>query len=188
MSYCAVLDANVLYPSMLRSVLISIAQTGLFWARWTDEINEEWIRNLMINRADLDAARIRRTADLMNAAVRDCRITGYENLVGALDLPDPNDRHVLAAAIKGKADAIVTFNLSDFPEDNLASNGIEALHPDDFLINQLDMEQGLVLQAIHTQRVSLTKMPISADELISSLEHLGLPQTAARLSPMKMLI
>jgi hypothetical protein len=77
--------------------------------------------------------------DLLNAHVRDCLVTGYETLIDAVTLPDPDDRHVLAAAIRAGADLIVTFNLKDFPEKDLKPYGIEAQHPDDFLTFQLDL-------------------------------------------------
>jgi len=173
---------------LLRSILIGIAQTGIFRAQWTRQINEEWIRELAENRPDLSMPNIRRTADLMNKAIRDCLIEGHENLIECLELPDPNDRHVLAAAIQGRADAIVTFNLKDFPAAYLEKYQIEPLHPDDFLINQIDLVQGPVLPAIHEQRTVLKNPPISAEDLVSNLEKRGLPQTAARLRSLKMLI
>ncbi|WP_425406170.1 hypothetical protein [Hwanghaeella sp.] len=124
----------------------------------------------------------------MNEAVRDCLVEGYEELIPSLELPDENDRHVLAAAIMGKADAIVTFNLKDFPDNTLAAYGVQAIHPDDFLINQIDIDQTTVLGALRQTRQNLSKSNLSADELIDKLEHGGLPQSAARLRPLKILI
>jgi len=109
-----------------------LAVSGLFRAKWTDAIHEEWIRNLLNNRPDLNRAQLERTRELMNRAVPDCLIEGYESLVPALVLPDPHDRHVLAAAISVGARVIVTFNEKDFPSKTLAQFGIEAQHPDEF--------------------------------------------------------
>jgi hypothetical protein len=124
----ALYDACVLYPASLRDLLMWLARSGLFRARWTDAIHDEWIRNLLNDRSDLTAAQLERTRELMNAAVRDCLVTGYGHLIETLTLPDPDDRHVLAAAIQGGASVIVTFNLTDFPAETLQPYGIEAQH------------------------------------------------------------
>lgn len=116
----------------------------------------------------------------MNEAVRDCLVTGYEDLIDSLSLPDPADRHVLAAAIRVGAEVIVTHNLKDFPEA-LARYDIEALHPDDFLVGLFDLSAGAVCAAIKQQRESLRNPPKSVEELLTSLESQGLIQTVAHL-------
>src|SRR6478736_2585668 len=117
LAYTAVLDACVLYPAPLRDLLLSLTVEGLFRARWSEEIHEEWIRNLLKQRSDLTRDALERTKTFMNSSVPDCVVEGYEYLINSLKLPDADDRHVLAAAIVGHADAIVTFNLKDFPSD-----------------------------------------------------------------------
>jgi hypothetical protein len=92
-------DASVLYPAPLRDFLMWLALTDLFKARWTEEIHQEWIRNVLKNRPDLTFPQLDRTKNLMNANVRDALVIGYESLISGLDLHDLNDRHVLAAAI-----------------------------------------------------------------------------------------
>ena len=116
----AIYDANVLYPAPLRDLLIRLAQAGLVRARWTDTIHDEWLRNVLKDNPRLSAERLARTRSLMNDAVRDCLVSGYEDLTATLSLPDPDDRHVLAAAIRARADVIVTYNLCDFPAPTLA--------------------------------------------------------------------
>ncbi|MBF9337566.1 PIN domain-containing protein [Microbacterium lacticum] len=128
-----VYDANVLYPSTLRDVLIRVGLGRLAYPKWTERILDEVFRNLRANRPDLDPARLDRTRGLMNDAIRDVTVTGYEHLIDRLDLPDPDDRHVLAAAIHAEAQVIVTRNLRDFPTEKLRLWGVEAQHPDDFL-------------------------------------------------------
>lgn len=128
-----VYDANVLYPSTLRDVLIRVGLARLVQPKWTEQILDEVFRNLRANRPDLDPARLDRTRRLMNEAIRDVTATGYEHLIDQLDLPDADDRHVLAAAIHAEAQVIVTRNLRDFPADRLSSWSVEAQHPDDFL-------------------------------------------------------
>src|SRR5712692_2845699 len=102
------------------------------------------MRNVLQNNPRLSAERLARTRTLMNEAVRDCLVTGYEDLIASLSLPDPDDRHVLAAAIRANADVIITYNLTDFPAETLARFDIEALHPDDFLVCLLDLAPGVV--------------------------------------------
>jgi hypothetical protein len=140
----AVYDANVLYPAPLRNLFIRIAQTGLVRARWTEAIHDEWARSLLQKSSALSAERLARARTLMNEAGRDCLVTGYEDLIPSLSLPDSDDRHVLAAAIRAGADVIVTYNLSDFPAETLADFDIEALHPDDFLVRLLDLAPGIL--------------------------------------------
>ncbi|WP_410537144.1 PIN domain-containing protein [Streptomyces sp. KL2] len=121
MAFVALYDASVLYPSTLRDLLISIAQDGLVQAKWTDRVLDETFGNLKAKRPDLDSARLDRTRQAMMRAVGDCMVRGYEPLIGAVELPGPDDRHVLAAAVRAKAQVIVTFNLKDFPSDVLSA-------------------------------------------------------------------
>lgn len=117
--YTAVLDANVLYPTLVRDMLMSLATADLYHARWTSQIHDEWTRALAKNRPDI-AEKLPDVVTLMNRAVPDCLIENYESLIPAIQLPDANDRHVVAAAIRGHADAIVTFDVDDFPLDELS--------------------------------------------------------------------
>jgi hypothetical protein len=177
----AVYDANLLYPAPLRDLFIRLAQAGLVRARWTDQIHDEWLRNVLKDNARLSPERLARTRALMNEAVRDCLVTGYEDLIASLSLPDPDDRHVLAAAIRSGAEVILTFNLADFPAATLERFGVEARHPDDFLADLLDLAPGAVCTAVKRQREGLRNPPKTAQELLATLEGHGLPQTVARL-------
>jgi predicted nucleic acid-binding protein len=179
----AVYDANVLYPAPLRDLFIRLAQAGLVRARWTETIHEEWIRSVLKDNPHLSAERLARTRSLMNEAVRDCLVTGYEDLVASLSLPDPDDRHVLAAAVRAGADVIVTCNLADFPAETLARFDIEARHPDDFLVGLLEVAPGPVCAAVKRQREGLRNPPKTAEELLATLESQGLTQAVARLRP-----
>ena len=119
--FTALLDACVLYPAPLRDLLIETALTGVYRARWSNAIHEEWIGSLLRQRPDLDPEILARTRALMDSAIPDCLVNGYEPLIPSLHLPDSNDRHVLAAAVSGRADVIVTFNLKDFPDETLSA-------------------------------------------------------------------
>jgi hypothetical protein len=160
---------------------MQLALTDLFRAKWTQQIHEEWISNLLENRSDLTRERLERTRDLMNMHVRDCLVEDYEHFENAIELPDVNDRHVLAAAIKVKADAIITTNLKDFPEATLSKYGIEAMHPDDFINHQIGLSSAAVCGAAKKHRERLKNPPRSVDEYLQTLESMGLAQTVSAL-------
>ncbi len=174
-------DANVLYPAPLRDLFIRVAQTGIVRARWTETIHDEWVRNVLKNNPQATAERLVRTRVLMNEPVRDCLVVGYEDLIDSLSLPDPDDRHVLAAAIRGGSEIIVTYNLRDFPREMLGRFDIEAQHPDDFLLSLFELAPGQVCCAVKRQREGLLNPPKTAEELLATLESQGLPQSVARL-------
>ena len=177
----AVYDANILYPAPIRDLFIRLAQAGLVRAKWTKAIHDEWMRNVLKDNPQLSPERLARTRSLMDRAVRDCLVTGYEEMIASLSLPDPDDRHVLAAAIHAGAEVIVTCNLADFPAEALARFNIEAQHPDDFLVYLLDEAPGVVCAAVKQQRESLRNPPKTAEELLATLENQGLTQAVTRL-------
>src|ERR1022692_4131141 len=139
--YTALLDANVLYPAPMRDLLLELAVTDLYKAKWTADIHREWIEALLRNEPKRDRKLLEGTRDKMDKATRDCLVTGYEVLIPTLTLPDKNDRHVLAAAIVGRCDVIVTQNLKHFPKKILTPLGIEAQHPDEFLAITLTLRR-----------------------------------------------
>ncbi|MBL8516097.1 MAG: PIN domain-containing protein [Betaproteobacteria bacterium] len=186
--YTVILDACVLYPAPVRDLLLSLAVAGLYHARWTHDIQREWVRSLLASRADLTEAQLATTCEQMNRAVPDSLVESHASIIPTLSLPDPDDRHVLAAAIIGRADAIVTYNLRDFPADALHPFGIEAQHPDDFVMNQLELSKISALSAVKAMRQRLSRPPRSAAELIATLESCQLPQTAAFLREAQALI
>ena len=188
MRFVVLFDACVLYPAPLRDFLLNLALTGLFAARWTDRIHAEWINNLLAQRPELQRVKLERTRDLMNQAIPDSRVTDYEPLIEGLDLPDPDDRHVLAAAIRAGAQVIVTFNLKDFPADKLEPFGVEALHPDEFVAYQMELHEGTVVSAAKAQRANLKTPPISVDQLLQTLAAQGLVITSDRLRDFEDLI
>lgn len=179
--FTAFYDANVLYPSDLRNLLMHLALTGLFRATWSADVHEEWIGALLKNRPDLSREKLERTRALMDQHAEDALVTGYEDLIPGLQLPDPNDRHVLAAAIRGRADVIVTANLGDFPPEVLGPLGIEAQHPDEFVLHLLDLAPGVVVAAAQAHRESLKNPPKTVEEYLTTLEKQGLPVTASVL-------
>ncbi len=181
--FTAIFDACVLYPAPLRDFLMWLGLSGRFRARWSRDIHEEWKRNLLLNRPDLTRAQVDRTSDLMDRAIPGGLVDRYEALVAGLTLPDPDDRHVLAAAIRCGASVIVTFNQRDFPADVLASYGIESQHPDEFVENLFDLDAAAVVAAARRQRAQLKNPSIDVDHYLEILFRQGLVQTTKALAP-----
>lgn len=177
----AFFDANVLYRAALRDFLMRLAQNAMFRARWTNQVHEEWISSLLGKRPDLNRGRLERTRKLMDSIIRDCLVEDYEGLIPTLTLPDPNDRHILAAAISCYADVIVTFNLQDFPASELSKYKIRAQHPDDFILGLMGRELELVVKTARGQRASLKSPPKTVGEFLEALERDGLVQVVAEL-------
>jgi len=117
----------------------------------------------------------------MTKAVADCMVEVYEPLIAGLTLPDPNDRHVLAAAVRAGAQAIVTFNLRDFPDAALAVHGVEAIHPDAFVLDLIDLWPAAVATAVQEQAASLKNPPMSLADVLDVLRNNGLVQSVAKL-------
>jgi predicted nucleic acid-binding protein len=180
-SFTAVYDACVLYPAPLRDLLLQIALTDLVRARWTEQIHDEWTTAALRNNAHLSRERLQRTRDLMNNHVRDALVTQYEPLVAGLTLPDPDDRHVFAAAIRCQAGVIVTYNLKDFPASHLEPHGIEAKHPDAFIADLFDLSPPMVTEAAKTVRSRLRNPPHNSEEYLATLERQGLAETVTLL-------
>lgn len=158
-----------------------LTNTGLFRARWSNQIHDEWIRNFCANNPDLNPDKLERTRQLMDSHVPDCLVEGYEPLISSLILPDEDDRHVLAAAIKGQAEAILTFNLKDFPESTLESFGITAVHPDEFLSDMFELNPSACIKAAQQQRHSLKRPPMSVVEYLDCLQKQKLPSFVLKL-------
>jgi hypothetical protein len=179
--FTAVYDACVLYPAPLRDFLMWLGLSGRYRARWSPQIHDEWKRNLLIKRPDLTPEQLDRTSGLMDLAIPDGLVTGHEPLISGLTLPDPDDRHVLAAAIRCNASVIVTFNEKDFPATALAPYGIEAQHPDLFVDNLFDLDQAAVIAAAQRQRAQLKNPPLDVDLYLDVLLRQGLVQTVKAL-------
>ncbi len=146
--FTVVLDANVLYPNYLRDIILTIAEEDLFRPKWSNDIEGEWSKHVLANNLKLNKNDIKRTIELMNTAFPDARVDGYQALIKAAELPDPDDAHVLACAIKCKAQVIVTINLKDFPKDLLEVYDMEPQHPDVFLSNIFDLNPDVVSSAL----------------------------------------
>jgi predicted nucleic acid-binding protein len=175
----AVLDANVLYPFALRDTLLRLAEAGLYEPVWSARILEEARRNLVAQRIDADQAD--RLLGVMRAAFEEAEVAeaGVSVLEPAMTNA-PEDRHVLAAAVHGGADVIVTINVRDFPASACCMFGVEALHPDEFLCAQFEIATGLVVECVERQADDLSRPPKTFDELLEML-HRTVPRFADAL-------
>lgn len=180
-TFTVVLDACVLYPAPLRDLLLHLAWQGLYRPKWTNEINDEWKRNLLKNRNNIEEEALNRTINKMDEAFEDAQVTNYRKFIEILELPDPNDRHVLAAAIRCGAHLIVTENLKDFPEEKLAQYDIEVQSSDIFIQNLIDLDLEACCEAIKKQRESLNNPPKTREEMRENLGQVGIPNSAALL-------
>ena len=118
---------------------------------------------------------------VMNGAFPSASVDGYEDLIRSVDLPDPDDRHVLAAARHAKASLIVTFNLRDFPASVLAPFGVVAAHPDDFVLDRIAADMEALQQVIAVQAGDLQLPRGTVPDLLTRLQECGLPRSVARL-------
>lgn len=187
-TFTAFFDANVFYGARLRSLALYIAQTKLFRARWSDAVHDEWVQNLLKNRPDLNAENLTRTRELMNAAVPDCLVTGYEALIPAIELPDPDDRHVVAAAVLTRANVIVTFNEKDFPEEKIEKLRLHTKHPDNFFLETFSLGPGQFSEAVIKDFVHYQQPSLEFPDYLSSLAKAGVPGLAKALEPLGVLV
>lgn len=170
----AVYDACVLYPFHLRNILIQCAFDGLVEARWTDDIHDEWMRNLAANTPGLSIERLEATRDRMNAVIPEAVVEDHRQFIADLTLPDPDDRHVLATAIAGKASIIVTWNLKDFPAKNLLAHSVTSKSPDDFLTDLHAAFPEALISSVRSARHNLRKTIPSAEAFVDALDQGGL--------------
>jgi len=177
----ALYDASVLYSGMVRDLLIRLALADLVQAKWTEAIQEEWIGALRRNRPDLPLANHERVRQLMAVALPDARVTGYEDRIENLTLPDKDDRHVLAAAIHCQASRLVTFNLKDFPQTTLEPYSLEAQHPDVFTCSLLESAPDRVVAVIEEQRKVLRNPPKTSEQMLLDFAERGLKDFAESL-------
>ena len=177
----AVFDACVLYSAPLRDFLLRLGYAKLVHPLWSEEIHAEWMQSLLRNRPDLQRERLERTRRKMDEKFPRSLVSGHEKIISTLHLPDPNDRHVLAVAIHAKAPFIVTFNLVDFPESVLASYGIQAICPDDFVGRLIDYDADAFLDAVASHRAALNQPSKTVETYLETLEHQRLFKTVAFL-------
>jgi len=186
-TFTAFFDSNVFFGARLRSLIIEAAQSGLFRARWSEDIHREWIDAVAAKRPDIERKALERVQTLMDAAVPGCITKGYERLVASLTLPDPNDRHVLAAAIVAKASVIVTFNEKDFPNGSLAPFDLHTRHPDDFLLDIESLDSARFVEIVANDLAHYCEPPLSISDYCEALIRAGAPNTAGKIEQLAIL-
>lgn len=187
-TFTVLFDADVFFGAALRSLVMELATTGLFRARWSRDIHREWIEAVRGRRAEIQIEKLHRVAALMDRAVPDALVTGYEDIIPSLSLPDQDDRHVLAAAIVGRADCIVTFNERHFPPDVLSPYRIHTCHPDRFMLEVDGLDDGALIDAARADLAHYRRPPLSVDDYVDRLRKAGLPDTASYLLRTRVLL
>lgn len=182
MPFVALYDANALYPNSQRDLLIRIARAGLVQAKWSEQIVGEMVRALARTMPGKPKDKLDRLATLFNDSLADCLVTGYEPLIDGLKLPDPDDRHVLAAAIKAGAQVIVAANLRDFPAGELQPWNVEPKSPDDFVLDQIHISDKVVFACVQQIADSRKRHPSSVRDVLGEPERVW-PRSVRRRTP-----
>jgi len=180
--FTAVLDANVLYPVVLRDYLLWLAVYELYTPKWSNRLLDEFAE--IFNRVNLNISpsQVKKQIDLMNTVCPNALVEKYESLMDTIELPDENDRHVVAAAIKCNANVIVTNNLKDFPKEFLIGFDLTAIGPDNFIADIIDLDPKLCREAFREMVLSKTKPPYDELDYLEIFRRNGLEQSASELS------
>lgn len=181
--YTVVLDASVLFPNMKRDLLLRFFEADLYRARWTEKIQQEWF-NRAVEKYPGNEDKLRRTDELMRQHFDSAWVAGYERFTDAVILPDPDDRHVVAAALRCAAQYIVTDNIKHFPEAALGELDLERGTADSFLASTFEHYEAQALEVIRDHREGLRSKPTTSEYLMNLIAK-GLPLVAARLKPHK---
>ncbi len=168
----------MLYPAYLCDTLLRLAAAGAYRPLWSADVLDELRRNVV--KRGITPDKVERRVTQMNRAFPDATVRGYETLIDGME-NDPKDRHVLAAAVSANAEVVVTFNTADFPGSALKPYDILAVHPDDFLLDQLDLYPGLTLGVMEAQAASYRREPTTIPGVLALLERTGVPQFAAEV-------
>lgn len=182
--YTALLDACVLVPITLADTLLRLAERELYRPLWSDRIFDEATDAILAIHDDLEDHVVAKRFVAMNDAFEDARVEGWETLETTFVLPDPDDCHVVAASLRGQANAIVTANLRDFPKELMASLGIAVVDPDAFLLDQLDLAPRVVLGALREQAAHTRNPPLTPTDLLARLARAGAPAFADEVGRM----
>ncbi len=176
-------DANVLYAPAVRDLLVELALARVIILRWSQQVHDEWTRALLRNRPDLPPDRPASTRAKLDAVLPQASVTGYEHRIDGIELPDPDDRHVVAAAIEAQCQYILTFNTRDFPAEVLSPHQLTPMHPDLFLATVAVANPIALVNAAQISRRDLRDPPYSPADYLASLADHGLPLTAKALAP-----
>jgi predicted nucleic acid-binding protein len=179
--FTAVLDANVLFPVVVRDYLLWLSLYELYSPKWSTQLLDEFKAIFAKKKISLTKAQINQQVQLMNKACPSALVTNYHHLINNIKLKDENDRHVVAAAIKCNANVIVTYNLKDFPQQYLSEMGLNAIDPDTFIADMIDLAPTKCCEAFQKMVLTKNKPPYEEKEYLDILAHNNLKQTAEEL-------
>jgi hypothetical protein len=179
--FTAFLDACVLLPVALGDTLLRAAEADLYRPAWSPRVQDEVRRAFTLVRPDLPPARIEARLRAADREFPDALTTGFEPIENGLALPDPDDRHVVAAAVAARADAVVTANLADFPDAVLGPLGLHAVGPDDFLLDLLDLAPGRMRGIVQEQAAATSRPALDVDDVLIALGRAGAPRFASEV-------
>jgi predicted nucleic acid-binding protein len=185
--YAAVLDACVLNPPTMRHALLWLARQRLFRPLWSAQILDEWEKSVKKRWPNIPPEKLRLYRGHF-AKFEEAMVEEHQIDLAGLKLPDPNDGHVIVTAVCAKADAIITTNLKHFPKSELDKLGIEAIHPDTFLVNLIDLDEAEAIAALRLQRQNMTETNPGVDDFLAAFDKCKLPQTTARLKSVQTLL
>lgn len=174
--FTCILDTNVIFPIQVRDLLFWFAHYDLYTPKWSEHIFDEWAN--VMRRHNLSEAEIQKRIDNANNAFPDAMVKNYIPLIKGLALPDEDDKHVLAAAIKTNANIIVTNNLKDFPQDYLSTFGLTAKSVDDFITDIIDLNHEKAVEAFREMVVNRRNPEMDELEVLDSLRRIGLKDSA----------
>ena len=180
--FTALIDANVLFPIVVRDYLLWLSINDLYSPKWSSKLQEEFCAIFEKKKLGLSSEKIKNQVRLMNKACPDALVVKYESLIESVKLPDENDRHVVAAAIKCNANVIGTYNLKDFPNEYLNSIGLSAVDPDTFIADMIDLSPEKCCDAFREMVLSKKKPPYDEPQYLEILKRNGLIQTAEELA------
>ena len=180
--FTAVLDANVLFPVVIRDYLIWLSLYDLYTPKWSQKLLEEFTTIFQKKGMNLSAEQIQRQVDLITKACNHALVENYENLIPSIHIKDENDRHVVAAAIKCNANVIVTYNLKDFQNEYLDKMGLSAVDPDTFIADMIDLSPEKCCDAFREMVLTKKKPPYDEQQYIEIFRRNGLTQTANELT------
>ena len=179
--FVALLDACVMVPIALTDTLLRLGEAELYRPVWSQKILDEARAAILDVHPDEDPGRVDARLRSMNEAFEDACVQNWEPLVEGLALPDDNDRHVLAAAIRGNAGAIITNNVRDFPSHELDKYGLHAVTPDEFLLDQLDLAPATVVNAVGQQAADTRRPQLTVDNVLDALSRASAPTFAVEV-------